>query len=56
MRPTIQKSRCQPQQRLTFRGPHCLVVLPAPTQRVEVCRHDVTPEVCTAVILVSLVT
>lgn len=30
-------------------------MLTAPAQRVEVCRHDVTPEVCPAVILVALV-
>lgn len=30
-------------------------LLPAPTQRVKVGRHDVTPEVSAAVVLVSLV-
>lgn len=40
---------------LTLRGPHGLPMLPAPAQRVEIRRHDVTPEVGTAVVLVPLV-
>lgn len=41
--------------RLTLWRPHDLAMLAAPAQWVEVCRHDVAPEVGTPVILVALV-
>lgn len=43
------------QPRLTLWCPHGLAMLAAPAQRVEVCRHDVAPEVGAPVVLVALV-
>lgn len=43
------------QPRLTLGRSHGLAMLAAPAQRVEVCRHDVAPEVGAPVVLVALV-